>query len=213
MYSISATGLYLLVAICFIFLNPYRDAAFCGGCFISTRAARATGGKNVHGGDARAEGDSTDGEDPERGPDTDTEEGFTNATFMDKADPSLHAAENREVTESLHLREIDSIDNDAEQDAEDDVDAAVLGRNRETSANEDQTEDMDGTPRQLQPPALSMQTTANEEDVTNDEGVPGTEDAAPTCHTRHPDFLDMCCGDPLELEKHMSPSNVEKKEE
>jgi hypothetical protein len=49
-------------------------------------------------------------------------------------------------------------------------------------------------------------------EATHNEGVAVIE-ADDASSGRRPDFLDMCCGDPLELEKYMSGGKAVKKEE
>jgi len=38
LYSAVAIVIYLFIAICFVSMDPYRDVAYYGGCFISTKA-------------------------------------------------------------------------------------------------------------------------------------------------------------------------------
>lgn len=191
MYSVIALGLYLILAICYISMIPYRDAAFCCGCFISTRAVAAVA-EDVN--DAKAEepdADATETDDQDRGQSiADEEQGLPVGGSVGEVDPPMERSLLDDEVAAKETLANSDVDRYAPPSAAEEPNS---------TATEEQADKTEDAPKQQDPPA------STEEGVGVIESEQGDN--------KRPDFLDMCCGDPLELEKYMSGGKGVEKEE
>lgn len=208
-YSLSATVAYMLIAIAFFAMSPYKDARLCGLCCISTRGGGAMryhpeehGDDESH--DEKGQGDtSLEDEDAKYDKETAPDapgESFTgedydhdlSQTMSDgpeaaggSGDGSADRYSQEEVVDVLMANDSDLVSN---------PDEAALSRVGSNAESLPADPDYDQQQQQEEEEAAPPQTSEAAEVVELPEA---------TEHSRHPDFLDMCCGDPLELEKYM----------
>lgn len=188
------------MAICFIAMNPYRDGAFCCGCFISTRAVGSFEADDV---------DNIDAEKPEDGDPTEVDDDHDRGqSIVDEEkgefiDAPMEQAFSDELDEEQNM-----IGQDRDRYAEAPGDFTEVKSSFEIATNEEGERPVDqkDAEKDLKEPPESV------EPETHNEAVAVIE-ADDASSSRRPDFLDMCCGDPLELEKYMSGGKAMKKEE
>jgi len=193
----------MLVAIGLTFLRPYKDSLVCGplGCCISTRVGR----RNI----------DADAEAPQK-VEGDTSEDDNDEHVVSPSE-SIHTEDDSEIPEKNGLKVADGMPSPVA--GSEDKYARIRPRDPD---DPDMMNDADllSNPSEDVSPDEDEGTNLETEDHADDDAVPedtptSTKEevivAEPTEHSRHPDFLDMCCGDPLELEKYLT-GNTKKKD-
>ena len=201
LYAVIATGIYLFMAICFIAMNPYRDGAFCCGCFISTRRGAAVESEDVD--NIVAVKPAEDGDPTEIDDDQDRGYSIADEEKGEFINPPMEQAFGDELDENQNMIVQDC---DRYTEAPGDFTAATRSSSEMVTKEEERPIDQKDTEAVPQGPQESV------EPRTPDEAV-AVVDADDASSSRRPDFLDMCCGDPLELEKYMSGGKAVKREE
>jgi hypothetical protein len=200
-YSLGSTGAYLILAILSISLQAFPSTQW--GCFMITkgREVRATDAQNnieedvvekKDGGSETSWHEGTD--DSPKNNDEDSQNWdyeYVDATgTMDGDEPLLVQSNSSGLLDSVKLNETDKFEP-----------VMVLSN----------------VAQEAKPAATDEEAPAKEEEEKTEEKVPEVEyvedvedtiiadDAKLGILERNPDFLDVCCGDPLELEKHLDP--------
>lgn len=209
--------MYLIMACCFIFLNPYRDGAVCCGCFISTRRrAHSSQGEKARRINLEKSLSDTSDED-ERPADLndsgDEEKGYL---ILSANKPQLEEHEEEEKSDveripiDIEVREpgrYTEIPLEVTTNAE--KDCLVAGqRDEDTRPGINTT----ASPQEEEKTKKGGNVMGNETFMTKKDTFPTEKKAAAivreqqtgSIHNRSPDFLDMCCGDPFELEKYLA---------
>ncbi len=209
-YSLGSIGAYLILGVAFIAMRPYRDAGAFFFCCFSTRAAASS--RTMVQSDDKGEGDTTsedDGDQNTQKRDDDEEDGLVNASDMftndrtsaDTGDHNNGEADNDDemTIDKYSQHQEDTITENLSMDGK--VDIMGLDEDAVTITT---TTKGDG--------GGSVSSTTSKGHTTNvSPPAPQSSDYAEilsnetieTEQTRSPDFLDVCCGDPLELEKYL----------
>lgn len=198
---------------------PYKDVKSCMGCCVSTRVPRQRKTRATnHSTSGKVEGDTTSEDDGERQKqhggekDVHDDDEDDNENLLDihntRGQDANQLVEDEEITVDQYSRLQKESEQQQQKQLEEfptneaDVVAEIL-------STDNQSESGKGADKAQESAVVDIESPSPEQEQQQQDNVQEIvqTDTVESEQTRSPDFLDMCCGDPLELEKYLGRKN------